>query len=116
MELLLDHNQLKGTIPPEVGAMTRLEAFSVSNNSITGSLPDIWDKMPNLGACGCCRRYSRALQCVHWKTHGCFICFSSSSVDFHVNGNHIRGSIPVTLSALTDLGKIIDGMMYACVQ
>lgn len=49
--MMLDENKLEGTIPTQVGLMSRLEVFSLAKNNITGSLPDVWDAVPNLCEC-----------------------------------------------------------------
>jgi hypothetical protein len=59
--LSLEENNLSGTIPTEVGLMSKLEVFSVAKNNITGSLPDVWDNMPNL--CTLQLSYKKHLWC-----------------------------------------------------
>ena len=38
--LKLDNNQLTGVIPSQIGLLSRLKTFSVSNNLLTGPVPD----------------------------------------------------------------------------
>ncbi|KAM3750030.1 hypothetical protein ACB098_04G006900 [Castanea mollissima] len=39
--LKLDHNQLTGQIPPELGLLSRIKAFSVSDNMLSGVVPNL---------------------------------------------------------------------------
>nr|POE98445.1 putative inactive leucine-rich repeat receptor-like protein kinase [Quercus suber] len=38
--LILDHNQLTGEIPPELGLLGRIKIFSISENMLSGVVPD----------------------------------------------------------------------------
>lgn len=40
--LALNFNQLGGAIPPELGQLTHLESWSLSNNRLAGYVPQIW--------------------------------------------------------------------------
>ncbi|XP_059316649.1 probable inactive receptor kinase At1g27190 [Lycium ferocissimum] len=56
--LLLNDNKLAGSIPFEIGRLDRLKRFSVSNNGLSGSIPDDLDRFlkddfeGNNGLCG----------------------------------------------------------------
>lgn len=45
----LKHNNLKGSLPEELRHLSLLEAFHVSQNSISGTLPTALSKLPKLG-------------------------------------------------------------------
>jgi len=49
VELKIDQNDLTGTIPPEIGSIHTLKQLSVSKNKLSGTLPDIFDRLTNLG-------------------------------------------------------------------
>ncbi|WP_419947656.1 Ig-like domain-containing protein [Candidatus Palauibacter sp.] len=48
VRLSLYRNGLSGPLPPEIGNLTRLQAFFLSNNRITGSIPPEFAKLPEL--------------------------------------------------------------------
>ena len=46
--VIVDQNQLEGTLPPDWGSMRNLKAVSVAFNRLTGSLPDTWANLTAL--------------------------------------------------------------------
>ena len=70
--LYLDSNQLTGTIPPELGALTNLVILYLDYNQLTGTIPPGLGNLTNLE-------------------------------DLYLNYNQLTGAIPPELGALTNL-------------
>ena len=47
--LLTDTNDLKGTIPRVIGDLDKLKFLLLNRNQLTGSIPNSFEKMTNLG-------------------------------------------------------------------
>ncbi|KAL4631878.1 hypothetical protein ACB092_04G009900 [Castanea dentata] len=93
--LLLDHNQLTAQIPPELGLRSRIKAFGVSNNMLSGVVPDFGNVSfqadsfaNNEGLCGRplkpCKTPKRGLK-----------------FDFSFKGGFVVGYVVSTVSAMT---------------
>ena len=45
---LLQNNNIKGRLPPELGALPRLQTLDLSNNRFSGHVPDTMDRLSAL--------------------------------------------------------------------
>ena len=94
--LLLDGNELTGSIPPSISQLTKLAVLSFSNNSLTGSIPPSISDLTNLEQL--------------WLDMNKLSGFIPSSVS-NLNqldtlvffSNKLTGSIPDSVSSLTNL-------------
>ena len=48
IQLLLDGNELRGSIPPELGALANLQVLNLSHNALTGPIPSELGNLANL--------------------------------------------------------------------
>jgi hypothetical protein len=47
--LMLNRNNIRGTIPKTIGQSTSLVTFNVANNQLTGTFPWMFKSIPTLG-------------------------------------------------------------------
>ena len=73
--LYLDNGQLTGSIPAEIGSLTRLYHLGLSNNQLSGSIPAALGNLSNLGY-------------------------------LYLNTNQLSGSIPLELCSLQNLRQL----------
>ncbi|KAM4113607.1 hypothetical protein ACJW30_04G008600 [Castanea mollissima] len=93
--LKLDHNQLTGQIPPELGLLSRIKAFSVSDNMLSGVVPNLGysniqaDSFANnKGLCG-------------GPLNPCTTPKRGLKFDFSFKGGFVVGYVFSTVSAMT---------------
>ena len=94
-QLSLDHNQLTGPIPPEIGQLTNLEILSLSHNQLTGTIP------PELELT---RMYQLSLN--HNQLTGEIPPELGKLRGLHelrLSGNRLTGRIPAELGAMRSL-------------
>ncbi|KAK5795417.1 hypothetical protein PVK06_036683 [Gossypium arboreum] len=96
----LSHNNLSGTIPPEILGLSSLSiVLSLSSNSLTGELPVEVEKLKNLGL----------LDVSHNRLSGLLpnnLGSCVSLVELYLEGNLFEGPIPPSLSSLRGLGAL----------
>ena len=104
--LKLDNNQLTGQIPPELGLLRRMKQFSVSNNMLSGAVPDFGNASlqadsfaNNKGLCG------RPLKPCTTPKRGL-------KFDFSFKGGFVVGYVVSTVSAMT----IFMSYYVACIN
>lgn len=99
-ELHLDDNNLRGTLPPEVGDLTDLQVLWIDGNSLDGSIPKELGQLSQL----------RTLLISHNELSGSITDQLDSlevleTLWLHYNG--ISGMIPTTLGNLTKLRSLV---------
>lgn len=100
----LKHNNLKGSLPEELRHLSLLEAFHVSQNSISGTLPTALSKLPKLGTCTPTTRTGHNLSClfVGLATYASAFFFI---VELEVSLNEFTGTVPIELFKQSHLSK-----------
>ncbi len=102
VRLELDGNKISGTIPPEIGAFTRLRHLMLSDNQLSGTLPKELSALCENGA----GEEHVAVELAENRISGTLPrelgCLAHAG-DFHVNDNRISGTLPTSLGVL--LGK-----------
>jgi len=62
--LKLDQNRLTGQIPPQFGVLSRIKAFSVSNNLLMGPVPIFSAGVLAFSPIFCCNRFQLRCNCL----------------------------------------------------
>jgi hypothetical protein len=106
-ELRLGSNKLVGTLPPEIGLLTKLTTLSLSSNALTGSLPSTITQLTSLNtlecySCGLTGNITTLLRQVS-KT-------MVNVTQLRLPTNSFYGSVPVETSKLS---KLNDFRLYA---
>lgn len=93
-----ESNNMTGTIPDEIRGLGRLEVFHLENNPlITGSIPDGYRRMSSL-------RQFTVVFCSLTGTLQPFISELSDTMEaLALSGNKMDGSLPASLSDMTNL-------------
>ncbi|PHT53630.1 hypothetical protein CQW23_08092, partial [Capsicum baccatum] len=104
--LVLDHNNLVGQIPHQVGSLTKLQKLNFRNNNLTGVFPDSIGRLTNLGSLNL---GSNLLTGVIPSSMGnltelVYLYLPRNKLD--ISDNHLTGTIPQQLIALSSLTKI----------
>lgn len=106
-ELYLGQNALTGSIPPNIGNLTKLETFSASNNRLSSTIPSSLSRATEL----------QVLDLSHNKLSGSIPREFSDLVrmhELHLDHNHLRG-FPDFLGAMLPLevvrlnNNLLDG-------
>ncbi len=118
--LRLSHNQLTGSIPPELGNLTKLEHLYLQRNNLTGSIPGKLGNLTNLKALwGFDNQLTGSIPPGLGNLTNLRILFLRDNQltgsippelgnltnvgDIHLNRNQLTGSIPPELANLTNL-------------
>lgn len=106
-DVYLDRNRFSGTIPTEVGYLSRLSArFSLWENHINGTIPT---EIAALSTVGKKRRRSNLCALVRLDTSCCFCSHTHTFwralfLDiFDLGGNSLSGDIPTKLGSMNNL-------------
>jgi hypothetical protein len=98
--LLLSHNQLTGSIPPELGNLSSLESLLLSHNQLTGSIPP---ELGNLSSLLSLWLFSNQLMGSIPPELGNL----SSLLSLWLFSNQLTGSIPPELGNLSSLWSLL---------
>ena len=98
-QLILDHNQLAGSIPPELGNMTDLQYLLLYTNQLSGSIPPELGNMTNL----------LSLQLFRNQLAGSIppeLGNMTNLTWLYLSSNQLSGSIPAELGNLINLQSL----------
>ncbi|GAB3989674.1 hypothetical protein GCM10028807_15090 [Spirosoma daeguense] len=97
--IFLNSNNLSGSLPASLSALTNLTTLSLSSNQLTGSLPASLSVLTNLTTLSL--GYNRLAGSIPEEL-GALIKLTS----FGITNNQLTGSLPSSFSALTDLTSL----------
>ncbi|GMN57536.1 hypothetical protein TIFTF001_026639 [Ficus carica] len=100
MDLDFSRNPLGGSIPLSIGNLTSLTTLVISDNQLSGEIPDFWDKLPLIDI------LDMSSNCLHGT-----IPSSIGSLNYLglliLSNNNLSGQLPPSLENFRDLG-ILD--------
>ncbi|KAL3533535.1 hypothetical protein ACH5RR_007056 [Cinchona calisaya] len=99
--LILDGNQLDGSLPNAISKFSFLKELKLSFNKLSGSIPNVYGKLPNLAV----------LDLTGNQIEGSIPDFtlSSSIREISLSGNRLTGIVTESIGSLSNLEKLYLG-------
>lgn len=104
-ELILEHNNLTGSLPEELRNQTKLSVLRVGNNRLTGTLPSTFGLAINLTVLGLeNNQFQGTIPLDYYNLDALY--------DFRTQGNLLTGTAPELFCLSTALGRPTIGTQY----
>ncbi|KAI3742246.1 hypothetical protein L1987_59926 [Smallanthus sonchifolius] len=100
--IILNDNQLHGSIPPEINRLSRLQKLSLPHNSFTGEIP------ANLSSCSKLWLINLVSNKLYGKIPNIFSSLQMIK-NLQLDGNNFTGGIPPSIGNLTNLEILFLG-------